>query len=60
MHALIKAYGQVRTNLLLHAKGWPTAEDLDSRIFTGQPAYGMAATGRQSSAGRAPSRASIA
>src|SRR5689334_2680861 len=23
MHALIKAYGQVRPNLLLHAKDWP-------------------------------------
>ncbi|HET6207108.1 MAG TPA: nucleoside hydrolase-like domain-containing protein [Terracidiphilus sp.] len=46
MHAIIKTYGQVRTNLLLHAKGWPTAEDLDSRVFAGQPAYGMAATGQ--------------
>ena len=26
MRALIQAYGQVRPNLLLHAKGWPTAE----------------------------------
>src|SRR5581483_108806 len=31
MHALIGAYGQVRQNLLLHAKGWPTAEYLDQR-----------------------------
>ena len=45
MHALVKAYGLVRTNLLLHAKGWPAAEDLDARIFAGQTAYGMAATG---------------
>ncbi len=52
MHTLVNAYGQVRPNLLLHAKGWPTAEDLDSRIFTGQPAYGLAATGNdKSSAG---------
>src|SRR5580704_15011092 len=29
MHALIQAYGQVRSNLLMHAKGWPTAEELD-------------------------------
>src|ERR1700739_2013910 len=26
MRALIQAYGQVRENLLLHAKSWPTAE----------------------------------
>lgn len=45
MHALIQAYGQVRGNLLLHAKGWPTAEDLDAHVFPGQPAYGMAAAG---------------
>jgi hypothetical protein len=45
MRALIKAYGQVRPNLLLHATGWPAAEDLDQRVYTGQPGYGMAATG---------------
>ncbi len=45
MHALIQAYGQVRSNLLKHAKGWPTAAELDSRVFVGQPSYGMAATG---------------
>jgi hypothetical protein len=45
MHALIHAYGQVRANLLLHANGWPTAEDLDAHVFAGQPAYGMAAVG---------------
>src|SRR5215471_12841228 len=36
MHALIRAYGAARPNLLLHAKGWPTAEDLDRRVYTGQ------------------------
>jgi len=46
MHALIHAYGQVRNNLLLHANGWPKAEELDSRVFAGQAAYGMAGTGR--------------
>jgi hypothetical protein len=52
MHALIQAYGQVRENLLLHANGWPTASDLDRRVFPGQPAYGLAATGPgKSSAG---------
>ena len=45
MRALIQAYGQVRPNLLLHAKGWPTAEDLDRRVFSGQTGYGMAAVG---------------
>jgi hypothetical protein len=45
MHALIQAYGQVRANLLLHAKGWPSADDLSALVFTGQPAYGLAATG---------------
>ena len=45
MHALIQAYGQVRPNLLQHAKGWPAAEDLDARVFPGQPAYGMVAVG---------------
>ena len=45
MHTLIAAYGQVRANLMLHAKGWPTAEELDGRVSTGQSGYGMAATG---------------
>src|SRR5215475_13264727 len=45
MHALIKAYGQVRPNLLLHEKGWPTAEQLDARVFAGQHGYGLSAIG---------------
>jgi len=45
MHKLVEAYGQVRPNLMLHAKGWPEAADLDSRVYQGQTAYGMAATG---------------
>jgi Protein of unknown function (DUF1593) len=45
MHSLIQAYGRVRPNLLLHVKGWPRAEELDGRVFTGQSAYGLAATG---------------
>ena len=45
MRTLIRAYGQVRANLSLHASGWPTAEDLDRRVFAGQPAYGLAGTG---------------
>ena len=45
MRALIEAYGRVRPNLLLHAAGWPTAEELNSRVYTGQRSYGMGATG---------------
>ncbi|MDR3738458.1 MAG: DUF1593 domain-containing protein [Terracidiphilus sp.] len=45
MRQLIAVYGQVRPNLLLHAPNWPTAADLDARVFTGQTAYGLAATG---------------
>jgi hypothetical protein len=45
MRQLIEAYGQVRANLMLHAKGWPEAGDLAARVFTGQSAYGLAATG---------------
>lgn len=45
MHKLIDAYGEVRPTLLLHAKGWPTAEYLHAHVFTGQPAYGIAAAG---------------
>ena len=45
MRALIAAYDQVRPNLLLHAKGWPEASELVARVYAGQTAYGMAATG---------------
>jgi len=45
MRTLIHAYGQVRNNLLLHAQGWPTAEELDSKVFAGQTTYGLAGTG---------------
>ena len=45
MHAIIHAYGEVRNHLLLHVDGWPKEEDLDSRVFAGQSAYGLAATG---------------
>jgi len=55
MHDLIAGYRQVRANLLLHAKGWPEASDLDARVFTGQSAYGMSAvgTGKSSDGSRA-------
>lgn len=45
MKELIAAYGKVRGNLLLHATGWPTEEELAARVYAGQPAYGMEATG---------------
>lgn len=45
MHTLIHAYGQGRDNLLLHATGWPSSGELDERVFSGQPGYGMASTG---------------
>ncbi len=45
MRELIDANEQVRPNLLLHAKGWPEADELRSRVFAGQNAYGMAAVG---------------
>jgi hypothetical protein len=45
MHQLINAYAQVRPNLLLNAKGWPEAAELTGRVFTGQTAYGVEATG---------------
>lgn len=52
MHSIIAAYGQVRANLLKHASGWPTAEQLDQLVNSGQPAYGLAAVGiGKSSAG---------
>ncbi len=45
MRDLIGEYGKVRSNLLLHAPGWPEASDLTSRVYTGQSAYGLEATG---------------
>jgi hypothetical protein len=45
MRELIDAYGEVRPNLLLHAMGWPEAAELRGKVYTGQSAYGMAATG---------------
>ena len=45
MRELIDAYGEVRPNLLLHAKGWPEAAELRGKVYMGQSAYGMGATG---------------
>lgn len=45
LHEIIDAYAQVRSNLLLHAQGWPEAARLHEIVASGQPAYGMAAVG---------------
>jgi hypothetical protein len=45
MHQIISLYGQVQPNLLKHAPGWPTAAELDQKVASGQPAYGMATVG---------------
>lgn len=45
MRKLIEDYGRVRANLLLNAKGWTEAAELDGRVYAGQSEYGMAATG---------------
>lgn len=45
MHQIIALYGQVRPNLVKHASGWPTESDLDEKVRSGQPSYGMAAVG---------------
>lgn len=45
LREIVESYGDVRSNLLLHAKGWPTVATLAARISVGQPAYGMAAVG---------------
>jgi hypothetical protein len=42
---VVTAYGKVQPNLLLHAQGWPSEAQILSRISSGQPGYGMTATG---------------
>jgi len=41
----VNAYGQVRSNLLKHAPGYPTREHLLSVIKSGRPEFGMAGVG---------------
>jgi hypothetical protein len=41
----LAAYAQVRDNLLKHATGFPTREQLEAVTAVGQTAYGMAAVG---------------
>ena len=45
IHRQLDAYGQVRANLLKHAPGFPTKEQLREVTAVGQPAYGMATVG---------------
>lgn len=42
---IVSAYGKVRDNLLLHEKGYPTEEYLQSIIKEGLPLYGLEAVG---------------
>ncbi|MCP5120046.1 MAG: DUF1593 domain-containing protein, partial [bacterium] len=41
----VEAYRQVRNNLLAHAAGYPTADELLALIKTGRPEYGMGGVG---------------
>jgi Protein of unknown function (DUF1593) len=45
MKSVIAVYGKVRSNLMLHAPGWPTEAELDAKVSAGQPGYGIAAVG---------------
>jgi hypothetical protein len=47
----VAAYGQVRENLLLHAPGFPRAEDLAARVKSGSGEFGMAGVGEGKSTG---------
>ena len=42
---IVKAYGEVHSNLLLHEPGYPTVETLLSVVREGQPNFGMNAVG---------------
>jgi hypothetical protein len=42
----VEAYAKVRSNLLVHAPGYPEASSLLSRIKSGCGAYGLAAVGK--------------
>ena len=44
---IVRAYGQVRDNLLLHEPGFPSADSLLARISEGLPVFGMAAVGKE-------------
>ncbi len=45
MKSVIAAYGKARPSLMRNAQGWPTEAALDALVLSGQPQYGMSATG---------------
>ena len=45
IRSLVEAYGQVRSNLELHASGWPTVEQLLSVVRSGNPLRGRNSIG---------------
>jgi hypothetical protein len=45
IHSVIAAYEKVRPNLMLHTQNWPTGAALQTLVTSGQPHYGLAATG---------------
>ncbi len=45
IRTVLDAYAKVQPNLLQHEPGFPTADALRALVTTGQPGYGMAATG---------------
>lgn len=53
MKTVISAYGKVRPNLTLHSDGWPNEVALDAMVSSGQPGYGLAATGPDKQSGGA-------
>jgi hypothetical protein len=46
MREIVRAYGEVRPNLLKHADGWPEAAALEAAVSAGPAIYGMAAVGQ--------------
>jgi hypothetical protein len=42
----IKAYGEVRPNLVKHADGWPTADSLLGKVHMGVAEFGMEGVGK--------------
>lgn len=46
IRTIVRAYGEVQPNLLLHEPGFPTAEKLLARVAEGRPAFGMTAVGK--------------
>jgi hypothetical protein len=46
MREIVRAYGEVRPNLLKHADGWPEAAALEAVVSAGPAVYGMAAVGK--------------